>query len=116
MVPQRKWRAQTQACIGHLRSSLNQTLPDGVPYQAGGLMSVKFLHDSGPMRGYGLEAYSESFRNLLGTLAVCDQIQDLLFTAGQESPPLPASARRCRINCALFSLDCRAFLSPVRAG
>jgi hypothetical protein len=93
-VPRLTWRAQTQACIGHLRSRLNQTLPDGMPYQAGGLMSVKFLHDSGPMRGYGLEAYSESFRNLLGTLAVCDQIQDLLFTAGQERPAFAGECQK----------------------
>jgi hypothetical protein len=44
-------------------SRLDQTLPDGVPYQAGGLMSVKFLHNGGAMCGHGLEAYSQSFCN-----------------------------------------------------
>ena len=79
-------------------------------------MSVKFLHDGGAMCGHGLKAYSESFCNLLGTLAVCNQLQYLLFTAGQRGPPLPARASRWRIDCALFSLDCSAFLSPVNAG
>ena len=66
-----------------LQSRLNQTPPDGVPYQAGGLMRVKFLHDSGAMCGHGLDANPESFCNLLGTLAICNQLQDLLFTAGR---------------------------------
>ena len=97
-------------------SSLNQALPDGVPYQAGGLMNLKFLHDGGAMSGHGLEAYSESLCSLLGTLAVRNQLQYLLFTAGQERSTFPGEGQRWRINCALFSLDCSAFLSQENAG
>jgi uncharacterized membrane protein (UPF0182 family) len=77
VVPRRKWRAQTQACIGHLRSRLNQTLPDGVPYQAGGLMRVKFLHDSGPMRG---EVAPMKPYYILMKLPGSDQLDYLLMT------------------------------------
>ena len=49
-------------------------------------MNVKFLHDGGAMCGHGLETYSESFCSLLGTLSVRNQLQYLLFTAGQERP------------------------------
>src|SRR5580698_10603574 len=72
-----------------LPSRLNQTLPDGVPHQAGRLMSAKFRHNSGAMCGHGLEAYSESCCSLLGTLAVRNQLQDLLLTAGQERRAFP---------------------------
>jgi len=49
-------------------------------------MSVKFLHRGRAMRGHGLKAYSQSFCNLLGTLAVCNQLQDLLFTVSRDVP------------------------------
>lgn len=75
-------------------------------------MSVKFLHDSGPMRGYGLEAYSESFRNLLGTLAVCDQIQDLLFTAGQERPAFASECQKVSNQLCTFLAGLQGLLEP----
>jgi hypothetical protein len=45
-------------------------------------MSAKFLHNSGAMRGHGLEALIGKLRNGLESIAVCDQMQDLLFAAG----------------------------------
>jgi len=79
-------------------------------------MSVKFFHDSGPMRGYGLEAYSESFRNLLGTLAACDQIHDLLFMAGQERAAFAGERQKVSNQLCAFlaGLQCllELFLTP----
>ena len=75
-------------------SRLNQTLPDGVPHQAGRLMSVKLGHNSGAMCGHGLEAYSESCCSLLGTLTVRNQLQDLLFAAGQERRAFPGEGQQ----------------------
>jgi uncharacterized membrane protein (UPF0182 family) len=77
MRARQKWRAQTQTRIGHLRSRLNQTLPDSVPYQAGGLMRVKFLHDSGPMRG---EVAPMKPYYILMKLPGSDQLEYLLMT------------------------------------
>ncbi len=56
---------------------VNQTLPDGVPYQAGGLMRVKFLHDSGPMRG---EVAPMKPYYILMKLPGSDQLEYLLMT------------------------------------
>ena len=91
-----------------LSSRLNQTLPDGVPYQAGGLMSVKFLHNSGAMCGHGLEAYSELCCNLLGTLAGCNQLQYLLFTAGQVRPTFAGEGQQAadQLRTLLAGLQC----------
>jgi hypothetical protein len=97
-------------------SRLNQTLPDGVPYQAGCLMSIKFLHNGGAMCGRGLEAYSESFRNLLGTLAVCNQLHDLLFTAGQEGPTFAGEGQQVPNQLGAFLAELQCLLEPGERG
>jgi hypothetical protein len=98
-------------------------------------MSVKFLHHGGAMRGHGLKAYSQSFCNLLGTLAVCNQLQGLLFTVSRDVPfrepglggigfhdgfssclRYAAGLVSCGILCvALISLSIAASYSPRRA-
>jgi len=113
----RKNGALLRRCVSVIyRSRLNQTLPDGVPYQAGGLVSVKFLHNCGPMRGRGLEAYSESFCNLLGTLAISNQLQDLLFARGQESPTFTREGQQVPNQLCAFLAGLQRLLEPGKGG
>ena len=79
-------------------------------------MSVKFLHNSGAMCGHGFEAYSQSFRNLLGTLSVCDQLQDLLFTAGQERTTFACEGQQLLYQLSAFLAGLQRLLEPGERG
>jgi len=79
-------------------------------------MSIKFLHNGGAMCGRGLEAYSESFRNLLGTLAVCNQLHDLLFTAGQERPTFAGEGQQVPNQLGAFLAGLQCLLEPGERG
>ena len=71
-------------------------------------MNVKLLHDGGAMCGHGLETYSERFCSLLGTLAVRNQLQYLLFTAGQERAALAGEGQQVadQLRTFLAGLQC----------
>jgi hypothetical protein len=91
---------------------LNQALPDGAPYQAGGLVNVKLLHDGGAMCGHGLEANSESLCSLLGTLAVRNQLQYLSFTAGQERAAFAGESQQVADQLRTFLAGLQCILEP----
>jgi len=79
-------------------------------------MNVKFLHDGGAMCGHGLEAYSEGLGSLLGTLAVRNQLQYLLFTAGQERPACAGEGQQVADQLCAFLAGFQCVSEPGKRG
>jgi len=77
-------------------------------------MNVKLLHDSGARCGHGLEAYSESLCSLLGTLAVRNQLQYLLFTAGKERSTFPGEGQQVADQLRTFLAGLQCILEPAK--
>src|SRR5207247_9735459 len=73
-------------------SGLDQTLADGVAHQARGLVDVELGHDAPAVGFGGLDADAERVRDLLGGLALGDELQHLVLAWRKRIVAQPITA------------------------